>query len=100
LPPFHSTLYTWYKPSGIKELVWKYDDLINNEQTIDLKCDELLKINGIYLVSFLDAKQRILLFTDDYLLATNALQVIKKFNSFENFELFIKTIFLIERLEK
>ncbi len=100
MPPFHSTLYTWYKPSGIKELVWKYDDLINDEQTIDFKCDKLLKINQIYLVSFLDAKQRVLLFTNDLSLATNALQVIKKLDSFENFELFIKTIFLIERLEK
>jgi len=75
LPPFHSVLYTWYDPSGIRELVWKYDDLISSEQINDLKCDALLTIDGVHLVSFLDSKQRILLFTDDLLLATNALQV-------------------------
>lgn len=75
LPANHSVHYTWYLPSGDRRLVWKYEDVICEEQTIELNCDSLIDINNIFIVSFLDGKQRVLLFTNDYSLATNALQV-------------------------
>ena len=83
LPPNHSTLYTWYLPSGDRRIAWKYGDLIDEEQIVELKCDTLLDINDVFIVSFLDGKQRIVLFTNDYLLATNALQVNILFFSIE-----------------
>ena len=75
LPPNHCVLYTWYLPSAEQTLVWKYEDLICEEQSVELKCDTLLDVKNVFIVSFLDGKQRVLLFTNDYLLATNALQV-------------------------
>lgn len=74
LPANHSILYTWYLPSGERQLVWKYEDLISQEQIADLKCDALLEVENVFVISFLNGKQRVLLFTQNYDLATNALQ--------------------------
>ncbi|CAG2170405.1 unnamed protein product, partial [Oppiella nova] len=81
LPANHSVHYTWDLPTGVRQLVWKSNDRVD-EQMVDLKCDALLEVDvsqdihhtKVFVVSFLDGKQRVLLFTNDYLLATNALQ--------------------------
>ena len=92
LPPNHSVLFTWYLPSGDRQLVWKYEDLIIEEQIADLKCDALLEVKNVFVVSFLDGKQRVLLFTHNYDLATNALQAGEITKPKINIELVMKGI--------
>ena len=99
LPPNNCVFYTWHLPSAEHTLVWKYEDLICDEQTISLKCDSLLDINNVFVVSFLDGKQRVLLFTNDYLLATNAFQVNNE-SLFRNTSIASHFIYSFKRPEK
>ncbi|XP_054161337.1 intermembrane lipid transfer protein Vps13-like [Oppia nitens] len=74
VPANCSVYYTWYLPSSEQQLVWKYEPLVAKEQTMDIKRDAVIDINDVFVVSFLDGKQRVCLFTHDFSLATNALQ--------------------------
>ena len=78
LRPGSSVLYTWQDPLGKRELVWSGGEKKNqkNELLKDV-IDQFLydPDTPIFYVSFLDGMQRVMLFTEDLVLATKAQQV-------------------------
>ncbi|XP_074052805.1 intermembrane lipid transfer protein VPS13A isoform X2 [Macrotis lagotis] len=67
LPPGKAVLYTWSNPIGSRKLTWKCG---KNRGEVTQKDDMMTPINlagkkTIYLVSFFEGLQRIILFTED-----------------------------------
>ncbi|XP_071787909.1 intermembrane lipid transfer protein VPS13A-like isoform X9 [Asterias amurensis] len=75
LEPGEAILYTWQDPTQLRQLVWSAGE---KEQRNDLIKDGIgeFRFDGhpVYWVSFLDGTQRMLCFTDDLAVATNAQQ--------------------------
>ncbi|XP_053575277.1 LOW QUALITY PROTEIN: intermembrane lipid transfer protein VPS13C [Bombina bombina] len=76
LVPEKAGLFAWADPAGTKKLTWRYADNIGE---LDLLKDESgqFAYNSdiqIHWVSFLDGRQRVLLFTEDVALVTKARQ--------------------------
>ncbi|XP_063305458.1 intermembrane lipid transfer protein VPS13C isoform X2 [Pelobates fuscus] len=74
--PGQARLFAWEDPTGIKKLTWKYSE---NTGELDLLKDESGQFAHnqdvqIHWVSFLDGRQRVLLFTEDVALVTKARQ--------------------------
>ena len=86
LPPNQSVLFTWKDPLKDRQFVYKIND--SQEQPASLDQDGAVRVEGhynnndVYLISFLDGKQRVLLFTFDYHKFENLIKVIH----FEYFE--------------
>ncbi|XP_038046817.1 vacuolar protein sorting-associated protein 13C-like isoform X3 [Patiria miniata] len=75
LQPGEAVLYTWQNPTEIRQLVWNVGEKDHKNDLIkdgigDFKHDG----RQMYWVSFLDGTQRMLCFTEDLALATNASQ--------------------------
>ncbi|XP_075064457.1 intermembrane lipid transfer protein VPS13C isoform X2 [Mixophyes fleayi] len=71
-----ASLFAWASPTGMKKLTWIYSE---NKGELDLLKDESGQFaynqdTQIHWVSFLDGRQRILLFTEDVALVTKARQ--------------------------
>ncbi|XP_053128095.1 intermembrane lipid transfer protein VPS13C isoform X2 [Hemicordylus capensis] len=76
LKPREVRLFAWADPTGVKKLVWAY---AQNTGELDLLKDECGQFpynsnTQIHWVSFLDGRQRVLLFTDDVGLVSKARQ--------------------------
>ncbi|XP_053320973.1 intermembrane lipid transfer protein VPS13C isoform X2 [Spea bombifrons] len=76
LNPGEAKLFAWADPTGIRKLTWKYSQNIGE---LDLLKDESGQFAHnqdiqIHWVSFLDGRQRVLLFTEDVALVTKARQ--------------------------
>uniref|UniRef100_A0A8D2LL52 Vacuolar protein sorting 13 homolog C n=1 Tax=Varanus komodoensis TaxID=61221 RepID=A0A8D2LL52_VARKO len=74
LKPREVKLFTWMDPTGIRKLTWTY---AHNVGELDLLKDECGQFpynsnTQIHWVSFLDGRQRVLLFTDDVALVSKA----------------------------
>merc|ERR1711884_822655 len=71
LPPGQSAFYTWIDPQGDRTLIWGYDlskashDFENLLVTDGQGLVDLGSNKCLAWVSFLDGKQRVLLFTED-----------------------------------
>jgi len=75
LGPHQSALYTWQNPVGKRELNWTCGEKKQLKEELlkdDLGCFLANNDTNIYWVSFLDGMQRVLLFTEDTLLAKRA----------------------------
>ncbi|XP_044135757.1 vacuolar protein sorting-associated protein 13C isoform X2 [Bufo gargarizans] len=76
LLPGETRLFAWADPTGTKKLVWTYSqskgelDLLKDESGQFAYSPEI----QIHWVSFLDGRQRVLLFTEDVALVTKARQ--------------------------
>ena len=78
LAPGETVLYTWQDPQGKRELLWSGGEEKDHQDGLvkDGLGDFFLDSdNKVYWVSFLDGMQRVLMFTDDLILATFAQQV-------------------------
>ncbi|XP_069621703.1 intermembrane lipid transfer protein VPS13C isoform X2 [Ranitomeya imitator] len=76
LMPGETKLFAWADPTGTKKLIWTYSQ---NKGELDLLKDESGQFAynheiQIHWVSFLDGRQRVLLFTEDVALVTKARQ--------------------------
>lgn len=76
LLPGEGKLFAWADPTGTKKLMWTYSQ---NNGELDLLKDESGQFAyspeiQIHWVSFLDGRQRVLLFTEDVALVTKARQ--------------------------
>ncbi|XP_073508834.1 intermembrane lipid transfer protein VPS13C isoform X3 [Phyllobates terribilis] len=76
LMPGETKLFAWADPTGTKTLMWTYSQ---NKGELDLLKDESGQFaynheTQIHWVSFLDGRQRVLLFTEDVALVTKARQ--------------------------
>ncbi|XP_073435523.1 intermembrane lipid transfer protein VPS13C isoform X2 [Dendrobates tinctorius] len=76
LMPGETKLFAWADPTGTKKLMWTYSQ---NKGELDLLKDESGQFAynqeiQIHWVSFLDGRQRVLLFTEDVALVTKARQ--------------------------
>ncbi|KAM4036143.1 intermembrane lipid transfer protein VPS13C isoform 3-T3 [Anomaloglossus baeobatrachus] len=76
LLPGETKLFAWADPTGTKKLMWTYSQ---NKGELDLLKDESGQFAysheiQIHWVSFLDGRQRVLLFTEDVALVTKARQ--------------------------
>ena len=79
LGPGETVLYAWQDPLGKRELMWSCGEA--KHQVSDLLKDGLDGFlmdsdTKLYWGSFLDGMQRVLLFTDDFALATISQQVL------------------------
>ncbi|XP_075971796.1 vacuolar protein sorting 13C isoform X2 [Anticarsia gemmatalis] len=75
LPSMHQMLYTWDNPAGPRTLIFEGHKRkeIENELRKDGIGEYMInETTKIYWVSFLDGLQRVILFTDDSILATGA----------------------------
>uniref|UniRef100_A0A5F8GT73 Vacuolar protein sorting 13 homolog C n=1 Tax=Monodelphis domestica TaxID=13616 RepID=A0A5F8GT73_MONDO len=73
LLPRQVRLFAWEDPTGTKKLTWKYDECGQFPYDANIQ---------IHWVSFLDGRQRVLLFTDDVALVSKALIELKIFVNF------------------
>ncbi|XP_069836922.1 intermembrane lipid transfer protein VPS13C isoform X1 [Dendropsophus ebraccatus] len=76
LLPGETRLFAWADPTGTKKLIWTYGQ---NNGELDLLKDESGQFAyspeiQVHWVSFLDGRQRVLLFTEDVALVTKARQ--------------------------
>ncbi|XP_075713818.1 intermembrane lipid transfer protein VPS13C isoform X2 [Rhinoderma darwinii] len=76
LLPGETRLFAWTDPTGTKKLMWTYNQ---NKGELDLLKDESGQFAynpeiQIHWVSFLDGRQRVLIFTEDVALVTKARQ--------------------------
>ncbi|KAM3927460.1 intermembrane lipid transfer protein VPS13C isoform 2-T2 [Leptodactylus fuscus] len=76
LLPGEAKLFAWADPTGTKKLMWTYSQ---NKGELDLLKDESGQFaynpeNQVHWVSFLDGRQRVLLFTEDVALVSKARQ--------------------------
>ncbi|XP_050667360.1 intermembrane lipid transfer protein Vps13 isoform X3 [Leptidea sinapis] len=75
LPPMHKMLYTWENPAGPRILI--FEAFRKREIENDLRKDDIgdfliTEVDRVWWVSFLDGMQRVLLITEDGLLARGA----------------------------
>ncbi|XP_054421308.1 intermembrane lipid transfer protein VPS13C isoform X3 [Pteronotus mesoamericanus] len=76
LLPRQARLFAWADPTGTRKLTWRYETNIGQQDLLKDECGQFpYDANSqIHWVSFLDGRQRVLLFTDDVALVSKALQ--------------------------
>ncbi|XP_069851362.1 intermembrane lipid transfer protein VPS13C isoform X3 [Dipodomys merriami] len=76
LPPRKARLFAWADPTGPRKLTWRYSANLGEHDLLKDECGQFpYDANSqIHWVSFLDGRQRVLLFTDDVALVSKALQ--------------------------
>ncbi|XP_074183747.1 intermembrane lipid transfer protein VPS13C [Rhinolophus sinicus] len=69
-------LFAWADPTGTRKLTWRYAANIGQHDLLKDECGQFPYDANIQIhwVSFLDGRQRVLLFTDDVALVSKALQ--------------------------
>ncbi|XP_051012690.1 intermembrane lipid transfer protein VPS13C [Acomys russatus] len=76
LLPRETRLFAWADPTGTRKLTWSYAANVGEHDLLKDECGQF-PYNAnvqIHWVSFLDGRQRVLLFTDDVAIVTKALQ--------------------------
>ncbi|XP_024894514.1 vacuolar protein sorting-associated protein 13C [Pteropus alecto] len=76
LLPRQARLFAWADPTGTRKLTWTYAANIGQHDLLKDECGQFPYDANIQIhwVSFLDGRQRVLLFTDDVALVSKALQ--------------------------
>ncbi|XP_066130845.1 intermembrane lipid transfer protein VPS13C isoform X1 [Saccopteryx bilineata] len=76
LLPRQARLFAWADPTGTRQLTWRYAANTGQHGLLKDECGQFPYDANIQIhwVSFLDGRQRILLFTDDVALVSKALQ--------------------------
>uniref|UniRef100_A0A8C9AEJ4 Vacuolar protein sorting 13 homolog C n=1 Tax=Prolemur simus TaxID=1328070 RepID=A0A8C9AEJ4_PROSS len=76
LPPRQARLFAWADPTGTRKLTWRYAANTGEHNLLKDGCGQFPYDANIQIhwVSFLDGRQRVLLFTDDVALVSKALQ--------------------------
>uniref|UniRef100_A0A8C5P9K6 Vacuolar protein sorting 13 homolog C n=1 Tax=Leptobrachium leishanense TaxID=445787 RepID=A0A8C5P9K6_9ANUR len=76
LGPGQARLFAWEDPTGTKKLTWKYFQKTGELDLLKDESDQFAYNQDIQVhwVSFLDGRQRVLLFTEDVALVTKARQ--------------------------
>uniref|UniRef100_A0A8C5V364 Vacuolar protein sorting 13 homolog C n=1 Tax=Microcebus murinus TaxID=30608 RepID=A0A8C5V364_MICMU len=76
LPPRQARLFAWADPTGTRKLTWRYAANVGEHNLLKDECGQFPYDANIQIhwVSFLDGRQRVLLFTDDVALVSKALQ--------------------------
>ncbi|XP_054974528.1 intermembrane lipid transfer protein VPS13C isoform X2 [Sorex araneus] len=76
LLPRQARLFAWEDPTGTRKLSWKYAENNGEHDLLKDECGQFPYDANIQVhwVSFLDGRQRVLLFTDDVALVSKALQ--------------------------
>uniref|UniRef100_A0A8C4PJ18 Vacuolar protein sorting 13 homolog C n=1 Tax=Equus asinus asinus TaxID=83772 RepID=A0A8C4PJ18_EQUAS len=76
LQPRQARLFAWADPTGTRKLTWKYAANVGEHDLLKDECGQFAYDANIQIhwVSFLDGRQRVLLFTDDVALVSKALQ--------------------------
>ncbi|XP_042328008.1 LOW QUALITY PROTEIN: vacuolar protein sorting-associated protein 13C [Sceloporus undulatus] len=76
LKPREVRLFAWADPTGIRKLTWAYAHNVGEQDLLKDECGQFpYNANTqIHWVSFLDGRQRVLLFTDDVALVSKARQ--------------------------
>lgn len=76
LLPGETRLFAWADPTGIRKLTWNYAANFGEHDLLKDECGQFPYDANIQIhwVSFLDGRQRVLLFTDDVALVSKALQ--------------------------
>ncbi|XP_051829756.1 LOW QUALITY PROTEIN: intermembrane lipid transfer protein VPS13C [Antechinus flavipes] len=76
LLPRQVRLFAWADPTGTKKLTWRYAENVGEHDLLKDECGQFPYDANIQIhwVSFLDGRQRVLLFTDDVALVSKARQ--------------------------
>ncbi|XP_076432695.1 intermembrane lipid transfer protein VPS13C isoform X2 [Peromyscus maniculatus bairdii] len=76
LLPKETRLFAWADPTGTRKLTWSYASNVGEHDLLKDECGQFPYDANIQIhwVSFLDGRQRVLLFTDDVALVSKALQ--------------------------
>ncbi|MBZ3889115.1 Vacuolar protein sorting-associated protein 13C [Sciurus carolinensis] len=76
LLPRQARLFAWADPTGTRKLTWRYAANLGEHDLLKDECGQFPYDANIQIhwVSFLDGRQRVLLFTDDVALVSKALQ--------------------------
>ncbi|XP_040825491.1 vacuolar protein sorting-associated protein 13C isoform X2 [Ochotona curzoniae] len=76
LLPRQTRLFAWEDPTGTRKLTWRYAANVGEQDLLKDECGQFPYDANIQIhwVSFLDGRQRVLLFTDDVALVSKALQ--------------------------
>ncbi|XP_049761829.1 intermembrane lipid transfer protein VPS13C isoform X1 [Elephas maximus indicus] len=76
LLPKQVRLFAWADPTGTRKLTWRYAAKIGEQDLLKDECGQFPYDANIQIhwVSFLDGRQRVLLFTDDVALVSKARQ--------------------------
>ncbi|ELW71324.1 Vacuolar protein sorting-associated protein 13C [Tupaia chinensis] len=76
LLPQQARLFAWADPTGARKLTWRYAANVGEHDLLKDGCGQFPYDANIQIhwVSFLDGRQRVLLFTDDVALVSKALQ--------------------------
>ncbi|XP_041535269.1 vacuolar protein sorting-associated protein 13C isoform X2 [Microtus oregoni] len=76
LLPRETRLFAWADPTGTRKLTWSYASNVGEHDLLKDECGQFPYDANIQIhwVSFLDGRQRVLLFTDDVALVSKALQ--------------------------
>ncbi|XP_074090395.1 intermembrane lipid transfer protein VPS13C isoform X2 [Macrotis lagotis] len=76
LLPRQVRLFAWADPTGTKKLTWRYAETVGVHDLLKDECGQFPYDANIQIhwVSFLDGRQRVLLFTDDVALVSKARQ--------------------------
>ncbi|XP_005316696.2 intermembrane lipid transfer protein VPS13C isoform X3 [Ictidomys tridecemlineatus] len=76
LLPKQARLFAWADPTGTRKLTWRYAANLGEHDLLKDECGQFPYDANIQIhwVSFLDGRQRVLLFTDDVALVSKALQ--------------------------
>ncbi|XP_029431385.1 vacuolar protein sorting-associated protein 13C isoform X2 [Rhinatrema bivittatum] len=76
LKPQEVRLFAWADPTGTRKLTWKYAENGGEHDLLKDECGQFPYNQNIQIhwVSFLDGRQRVLLFTDDVALVSRARQ--------------------------
>ncbi|KAL8196981.1 UNVERIFIED_CONTAM: Vacuolar protein sorting-associated protein 13C [Gekko kuhli] len=76
LKPREVKLFAWADPTGTRKLTWTYAQSIGEHDLLKDECGQFPYNSNtqIHWVSFLDGRQRVLLFTDDVALVSKARQ--------------------------
>uniref|UniRef100_A0A2K6JWX2 Vacuolar protein sorting 13 homolog C n=1 Tax=Rhinopithecus bieti TaxID=61621 RepID=A0A2K6JWX2_RHIBE len=76
LLPRQARLFAWADPTGTRKLTWTYAANVGEHDLLKDECGQFPYDANIQIhwVSFLDGRQRVLLFTDDVALVSKALQ--------------------------
>nr|XP_056721786.1 intermembrane lipid transfer protein VPS13C [Euleptes europaea] len=76
LRPREVKLFAWADPTGTRKLTWKYAHNVGEDDLLKDQCGQFPYNSNtqIHWVSFLDGRQRVLLFTDDVAIVSKARQ--------------------------
>ncbi|XP_030044282.1 intermembrane lipid transfer protein VPS13C [Microcaecilia unicolor] len=76
LKPGEVRLFAWDDPTGTRRLIWRYAQNVGEHDLLKDECGQFPYNQNIQIhwVSFLDGRQRVLLFTDDVALVSRARQ--------------------------